>query len=144
MQIVFYKTTTDKDHLSKTLTDALTINGTLRDSCDLLNPVIEFEYNAAILTKNYCCIPDFNRKYFVTGVVVDGKRIIVRLHVDVLSTYKTDILASRGNVVRSNQGDKYIKDNRATQTEKVYWRSMDMGPAFKSGSCYILVKGVTG
>lgn len=144
MQIKFYRTLSDKDHLTKDLQNELIINGTLKDSCDILNPVIEFENNAELFSKNYCIIPDFGRNYFITGMELINKRLIVSLHVDVLATYKNDILSSRANIVRSSKGDKYIKDNRAIQTERIGWSSQDLGAAFNAGSAYILIKGVTG
>jgi len=143
MQIKFYRTLSDKDHLTKNLQNELIINGTLKDSCDILNPVIEFENNAELFSKNYCIIPDFGRNYYITGMEIINKRLIVSLHVDVLATYKNDILSSRANIVRSNKGDKFIKDNRAIQTERISWSSRDLGAAFRSGSSYILIKGVT-
>lgn len=144
MQIKFYRTLSDKDHLTKNLQNELIINGTLKDSCDILNPVIEFENNAELFSKNYCIIPDFGRNYYITGMEIINKRLIVSLHVDVLATYKNDILSSRANIVRSSKGDKYIKDNRAIQTERIGWSSQDLGAAFTAGSAYILIKGVTG
>lgn len=144
MQIKFYRTLSDKDHLTKDLQNELIINGTLKDSCDILNPVIEFENNAELFSKNYCIIPDFGRNYYITGMEIINKRLIVSLHVDVLATYKNDILSSRANIVRSSKGDRYIKDNRAIQTERIGWSSIDLGAAFNSGSAYILIKGVTG
>lgn len=143
MQIKFYRTLSDKDHLTKDLQNELIINGTLKDSCDILNPVIEFENNAELFSKNYCIIPDFGRNYYITGMELINKRLIVSLHVDVLATYKNDILSSRANIVRSSKGDKFIKDNRAIQTERISWSSRDLGTAFNSGSAYILIKGVT-
>lgn len=144
MQIKFYRTLSDKDHLTKDLQSELIINGTLKDSCDILNPVIEFENNAELFSKNYCIIPDFGRNYYITGMEIINKRLIVSLHVDVLATYRNDILSSRANIVRSSKGDKYIKDNRAIQTERIGWSSIDLGAAFNAGSAYILIKGVTG
>ena len=144
MQIKFYRTLSDKDHLTKDLQNELIINGTLKDSCNILDPVIEFENNAELFSKNYCIIPDFGRNYYITGMEIINKRLIVSLHVDVLATYKNDILSSRANIVRSSKGDKFIKDNRAIQTERISWSSRDLGKAFNSGSAYILIKGVTG
>lgn len=144
MQIKFYRTLTDKNHLSKNLTNELIITGTLKESCNIINPVIEFELNTNILNKNYCVIPDFGRNYYITNMEIINKRLVVSMHVDVLATYRSEILSSSANIVRSQDGDEFIKDNRAIQTERISWSSIDLGAAFSSGSAYVLIKGVTG
>lgn len=144
MQIRLYKTSTDKDHLTKSYSDELVINGTLREACDIVDPTFELEYDPAILSKNYAFIPDFGRFYYLGAPVVTGRTIRIKMHCDVLFSHKNGILNSDALVVRSKQGDPYIVDNRATQTERVSWNSQDLGAAFQPGGCYILVKGVTG
>lgn len=146
MNIKFYRTLEDNDHINKTLTNEISITGSLRAACDVLNPVIEVEHNAAIFTNhiNYAYIPDFGRYYHITGLRVDGKVDVIQMHVDVLKTYASDILGSNGTIVRSQSGDRFIKDPRATQTERISWSSQDLGAAFTAGSAYILIKGVTG
>lgn len=144
MQIKLYNTTDDKDHLTKTFNNELVINGTLREACNILDPAFELEYNAAILGKNYAYIPDFGRYYYLGAPTVNGKTIRVKMHCDVLFSHKNGIMNSEALVLRSQQGDAYRVDNRATQTERVQWSSLDLGAAFNPGSAYILVKGVTG
>lgn len=144
MQIKLYKTSTDKDHLTKIYTDELVINGTLREACDIVDPSLELEYSPEIIGKNYMYIEDFGRYYYLDPPVIDGKRVRLIGHCDVLHSHKAGILTSQALVLRSQQGDEYIKDNRATQTERISWTSRDLGPAFKPGNYYILIKGVTG
>lgn len=78
----------------------------LKDACSVMAPVIEvhmrpngstpgtFEYN-------YCYIQDFGRWYFIDDVVRDQNVWVVRTHVDVLATYKSDITGSSQYIVRS-------------------------------------------
>lgn len=146
MVINLYSTRTDKDHLIKSLNNSMGLSGHLKTSCDVVNPVIEIEHNALIFTNhiNYAYIPDFGRYYYITDMRLNGKTLILSLHCDVLFTYATDIKGSMATIVRSQDGDKYIKDNRAIQTERIAWSCVDIGTAFRSGSAFILVKGVTG
>lgn len=146
MQIKLYKCMDDNDHIYKNLSNELVLTGSLRSSCDVLNPVIEVEHNASIFSNhiNYAYIPDFGRYYYIIGIRVDGKVDALQMHVDVLKTYAHDILSSNGTIVRSHGGNEFIKDPRATQTERISWSSIDLGTAFNSGSAYILIKGVTG
>lgn len=146
MVINLYSTRTDKDHLTKELTNNISISGKLRTSCDIVNPVIEIEHNALIFINhiNYAYIPDFGRYYYITDMRLDGKTLVLSLHCDVLFTYANDIKGSMATIVRSQDGDKYIKDSRAIQTERIAWTCEDIGTAFNAGYAYVLIKGVNG
>lgn len=144
MQIRLFRTTQDKDHLSKSYGNELLIEGTLREACNIVDPVIEFKYDPDILTKNYAYIADFGRFYYLGAPTVTGKTIRVKMHCDALMSHKAGILASPAHVVRSQGGDRFIKDSRATQTERIQWSAQDLGQAFTPGSAYILIKGATG
>ena len=65
MDIIFYKSTNEVNSFPKSLTDGVTISGTLRSECDILNPVIEFTGIGVDIPYNYCYIPTFKRYYFI-------------------------------------------------------------------------------
>ena len=68
----------------------------------VLNPVIELSTTTNMTQYNYCKIAHFqDRYYFVSDWVSDHGLWIAHLKVDVLATYKTDILASTQYVLRS-------------------------------------------
>ena len=89
--------------MQRTLNNPVTINGYLREGCDVLNPEIEIEYNANFLQYNYCYIPSTGRYYYFTKPPgIEGKRIILYLHVDVLYTYRNIIQNSQCIAKRSS------------------------------------------
>lgn len=105
MNITLYQNTIALNKLNRTLTGAVTIAGYLRESCDILNPDIEIEYNSAYLSKNYAYIPQFSRYYtFRKPPTIDTGRglIILHLHVDVLFTYRACITRSQCIAERSS------------------------------------------
>lgn len=70
--------------------NTLLISGTLRNECDIMNPVIEIELNTADFVYNYAQIPTFNRYYFITRVVVVRAKVFrLYLSVDVLMSSHT-------------------------------------------------------
>lgn len=143
MKLVFYKSSAEKIVLDKIsyLSDAFELNGVLRDECNIINPVIEISkaayskvwengydidvqsngvdvvtYNSnRIPVHNYVYIPDFNRYYFVIDIVSVNKNLWkFNLEVDVLMSFKDDILQLTGIVDRSTIATrKDIKDKAA-------------------------------
>ena len=88
MQIKFYKNSSEKNKIGKSLSRELTLNGNLRDECSITSPSILVEYN-------YCYIPEFKRYYFISDITsVRNNLWRVSLKCDVLESFKSDILNS--------------------------------------------------
>ena len=86
------------------------------DAQSVMNPVIVIEdtkgREEAMMNYTYASIPNLNRYYFVSNVVViDNKRWAFYLQVDVLGSFKSDFLTSRQYVIRStNKYNEYMAD----------------------------------
>ena len=101
MDIIFYKSTNEVNSFPKSLTDGVTISGTLRSECDILNPVIEFTGIGVDIPYNYCYIPTFKRYYFITEARSIRNDILeISMHVDVLQSWEREILELHGIVDR--------------------------------------------
>lgn len=88
MTILFYSVSDRKNKLSKTLGTATTLTGTLREPVSLTDPEILIE-SATVPSYNYAYISDLGRYYFIESVVAEQYKLFrIRLHVDVLMTYK--------------------------------------------------------
>lgn len=80
-----------------------------RVNTDLLNPVLMC--NKDMRTYNYVYIPYFGRWYFVESVEgVAGTHCTLHCHVDVLYTYRTEILGLSCFVSRNEMEDKWNRD----------------------------------
>lgn len=109
MDIIFYKSTNEVSSFPKSLTDGVTISGTLRSECDILNPVIEFTGIGVDIPYNYCYIPTFKRYYFITEARSIRNDILeISMHVDVLQSWANEILNTKALVLRNE--DYEIRD----------------------------------
>lgn len=98
MVIELYKMTSENNAINKVkslkMRDPNTI---LKNDCSIFNPTFILGYSSGLQQvlneSNYLYVPDFNRYYFITNKeVITGKRFEVSGKVDVLESYKTDIL----------------------------------------------------
>lgn len=92
MQIDLYTTNSPKNKISKELSNKTTIDCKLTDNCDIITPKIVLK---GYKGHNYCYIDSFKRYYYITNVNIGiGGRYTLELSVDVLMSYKNDILNS--------------------------------------------------
>lgn len=117
MHLTIYKNTADQRKLDKTnnLTVVADIpNGQPTEDFNVLNPVFNVSYNAAILTANYVHVADLSRYYYITDIeILSGQRLRISCAVDVLMSYKSDILNLRVTASRSsNKFSRYLQDNQ--------------------------------
>ena len=121
MTITLYSNASPPNYVNKTITQVDVLNGTLREACSIVDPVITIE-RANPTGFNYAYIQEFSRYYFVTGVSSEVNGIIaIAMHVDVLMTYKSQIMSAKGIVRRQeNQFNTYLDDGiyKAYQNSK--------------------------
>ena len=132
MNIILQVNNSDDRRLDKNITDIATLNGALRDTSSIIDPVIMIEGNISSVTGcNYLTIPDFGRSYFVRNIEsVRNGLFTITAHVDVLSTYKAGIRANSAIVRRQeNQWNLYLDDG----SFKVYNNPIVLTRAFPSG-----------
>lgn len=140
MTVDFYNMKLKKNELNKVLNTPIVKACSVKDGITLEDPVLYLGYDATLLTYNYVYIPDFQRYYFVTGREIDGQTMYISLHVDVLTSFKNDILASTGTATRSNFYNKNIPDKMVASLpgENIQYRTLSS--AF-SGETYVLILG---
>ena len=110
-----YKTKSDKTALTKTMeSGSKSYSGTLINDSNIINPSILIKVGAdEIATFNYMDISAFGRKYFITDITaLTETTCLVSGHVDVLSTYASEIRALKGVIARQeNKWNLYLDDN---------------------------------
>lgn len=93
MNITLYNNLSEKNVIQKTLANAVTITGTLKESTSIKNPTITIEYSSTIVGYNYCYIEDFSRYYFISDVKSLRNNLwSLSLRADVLMSFANDIL----------------------------------------------------
>lgn len=108
MELILYKTDSADNVINKTLTDPITMNINLRRGVDISAPVLRLQLAADLSGYNYAHIPDLNRYYFITDIeslTLDVWQL--RLSVDVLESYKAEILASNARYNRNLRTGDY-------------------------------------
>ena len=145
MQIVLKRNTTPLNHAYRNLTTIATIDGILKESCDVLDPDVRVNYNPVYLTANYASIPDFGRNYYYREPpTIDGDFIILHLHGDTLMNYLNVALASECVAERSSSKfNLYLNDSALLgEVGYNYFQRKLTGDAFtpESGK-YILTVG---
>lgn len=131
MEIKLQSNSSEKNKFTKKVTDVLTLEGVLKDTTSIVDPVILIEGDISVAGCNYMTIPLFNRSYFVTNVrSVRNGLWEVSAHVDVLSSFRTQILSNKAILLRQeNKWNLYLNDG----TFKVYQDPMVLTMAFPSG-----------
>lgn len=119
--ITLYQNNSENNKIGKSLVQVASYNGNLRETCDILNPVINFDdagLGAKIATVNYMYIPAFGRYYFINKIESISNNIWrIYGNVDVLETYKDAILNQTAVIARQeNEWNLYLNDG----TFKVY------------------------
>ena len=99
MVVNTYTCSDDNNVLVKNLTEVSTLdNVKLKDATELIKPELVF-MSDDYPTFNYVYLPKFNRYYYVTNITVNPNKIYrIALDVDVLMSFKDDILKSKGYV----------------------------------------------
>lgn len=116
MRIVLYNNKSGNSVVDKTIVSDNEISGVfLKNDTSIINPVFLLSgFEVSQFTDyNYLYVPSFHRYYFIENFVAKtGKIVEISAHVDVLMTYKSDILASTQMIERQqNKANNYIIDN---------------------------------
>ena len=103
-----------KKSVKKSYITLATLTGSMRDSLDVVDPVFLVQATTQYDNANavYCDVLD--RYYFITGKEwIRTGLLAIACHVDVLATYKGDILNNAGIISRNaNLFNGYLPDNR--------------------------------
>lgn len=116
MQVTFYKTSDYINVINKRLNEPLIIDMFVKNEFDLNNPILMLKYD--ITPYNYCKF--LGRCYFVDKVDRKGKVNFIHLSIDVLETYKDDILNSNARFNRKIKHGDFIGTNLESSVLKSF------------------------
>lgn len=122
----------ERERLSKSIDDILTVSGVLKEETSIIDPVIMIECDLnAVKNCNYMTIPAFGRSYFVNNIrSIQNGLVEFSCHVDVLSSFANQIRDNTA-IVRKQENDwnLYLNDG----SFKVYQNPNVLTKAFPSG-----------
>lgn len=130
--IELMRNNSEKNKVGKDVTVLQTLTGTLRQETSIIDPVIMIEGNLTNLTIcNYMSIPVFHRYYFVNNIrSIRNGLIEFSCHVDVLESFKSEILPNIGIIKRQeNIWNLYLDDG----SFRTYQNPSVLTKAFPSG-----------
>ena len=130
MNITLYKTKSANNVINKKLVSEKNLgnNCILADNTSVTSPTViigGITSLDSISDYNYAYIPQCHRYYYINDIIaLSGGRVKLILTVDVLMSYKTDILSSTQLVTRQkNKGKMYLADADWTVDGRTYLRS---------------------
>lgn len=92
MDIILYKTDSERERINKTLSEGVTLTGSLRGESSVIKPSILIEA-VNISDYNYCYIAEFGRYYYINNIIsVRTSLWRIECSVDVLMSFQTQIL----------------------------------------------------
>lgn len=116
MKITLYNTTVPKNYINKTLVNATDFEVKLKDNTSMSNPTILLNTNLDLTNFNYCYVPKFKRYYFLSNINIQRQNLfVIDLEIDVLESYKDDILNSVAYISQTTNSNPYY--NREYETE---------------------------
>lgn len=141
----FYKFSKKVNSTKRPTGSGTTIEFTFKGNDSIVAPSILL--NGVAIDYDYVYIPSLKRYYFVSNIVLMTNNIKeYSLTIDVLATYKTEILASNKYVLRSaSHPNQYISDPVWTHNSNYAETHQTHNlPSFDSTGCYIItvVNGV--
>lgn len=145
MTITLYTNSSAENVVNKTLTSVAVITGTLRDKCEIENPIImltgDASFLAQLMSSNYFYVTEFARYYYMTEkpTIIREGVYELRGRVDVLKSFATTIKANYAIIKKQtyknntllNDGSFKVYQNTETVTKKF--------PSGFSGTTYVLM-----
>lgn len=143
--ITIQTNSSENNKLDKTLTDIATLTGTLKQETSIIDPIIAIDGDLSqFTTANYCTIPAFGRSYFINNIrSIRNGLFEITCHVDVLSSFKTQIRANSAIIHKSERNwNLYLNDGSLKtlqKPEKIVTQQFSNGNAFINHWSYVLV-----
>ena len=149
MTIDLYLNNSENNAVLKNITQIISMKGDLRQGTSIINPTIDFQYETTISPKfNYVYIPDFRRYYFLKNLTsVRNNLWRMDLHVDVLMSFKEEILANTATISRQeNLWNMYLNDGtfRAYSNPIIQFKKFPNDNLLNNDNLVLIVAGGIG
>lgn len=105
-----YKNSSENNDVLKNLSDEKIIKGSSRSVVDMLSPVIDLA-GVDVNSYNYCYVEELQRYYYIENMILSPNGITrLTMRVDVLMSYREDILESQGMITKNRDFNPYTSD----------------------------------
>jgi len=146
MILNFYNNSGDIRQLNKDLTAVkLNVSAQITYQVSIQDPSFVLNYDAALINANYVYVAEWQRYYYINNkTMIDGNRIQIDCHIDVLMSYKNEILNSDCIASRSaSNTNPYIVDDLVGDegTFTTTYQRSSITPFNNTGSYLLTVAG---
>ena len=145
MEIRLYHTTSPDNRMVKYLTNASVMQGNLRDTSNIVNPIILVERDLTQMADvyNYAYIPEFRRYYFITDMQsYRNNFVLLSLSVDVLFSFRNEILNNVAIVDKAQQeefSNIYYDDGSFVTEARDFYTIKTFNNGFNDNGEFILI-----
>lgn len=140
MTLHLYKTTSDPNVLNKDLQQINSVQGTLKDDTGVINPSFKLTKNVVgVESVNYLHWEDTDRYYFCKPIYEVGGMCTLVCSVDLLMTYKSQLLQLDAVVLRSeNKRNAYLVDSEITVQNRTRYRNFKFPLGLTTDTMYLI------
>ena len=145
MEIRLYHTTSPDNRMTKYIDYQNTMQGSLRDVSNVVNPTVLIEGDVATIADyyNYAYIPEFNRYYFIRETQsFRNNLVMLSLSVDVLYSFKNEILNNTAIIDKAQQSDFsniYYDDGSFVTDARDFYTVKTFSNGFNDNGEFILI-----
>ena len=114
MTVTLYSNKSPSNFFTKDITSVWSGTGTLRESCDILNPaiLIDADLSAYLKTVNYMNIDSFGRYYFISAPIVSTHGLYaISGQVDPFMSWRNEILENYAIISRQEKSYNLFLDD---------------------------------
>lgn len=144
MNIKLYNNHSANNVVTKSIFEVASFNGTLREDCSVIDPVISFEgFNRSLVNQcNYAKIEQFGRYYFIKDIVFKGNLTEISLHCDVLSSFQTQLKSLEAVISRQEHiYNLYLQDGLFRTYQNRNYQIIQFPNAFDTFQYVLAVAG---
>lgn len=140
MNATIYWNRSDKRYINKTLEKVKDIQIQFLEDSSVIDARFKLSTPSNALQGNYIFVPDLARYYYINNYIVSKGYIILECHVDVLMSYKDEILSN--DVILDRQQTKidlYQVDNEYVVEERTCVTTIKFGRGFSDGDANFIL-----
>lgn len=141
MIVDFYFNKSEHNVINKEVYFKLSTDCKFKSDSSLTNPNIIINYDENVFECNYFIIPALGRKYFIDDIIMlTGGKINIIGAVDVLESFKEDILNLEGILINSETiADTYLMDADVWKTKVKTFTEIKQFPNGLSDNGYFVL-----
>lgn len=142
MQLTLMYNSSERNVVGKTITSLFTVVATIKGDTSIIRPTFILQYDSDYLSNvNYLYCPETHRYYYVDNInVLTGQRIELECSVDVLQSFKTEILQQTAIINKQEStANLYFNDGSFVTDSRDFYTIKTFSNGFTQNGQYILI-----